>query len=161
MTNKEKKMITRSASWRFLVWYCNSLSRYINQVNTLKIYFHKFSTWCDLTRFCLHLDGGGIMDLFNLYCKIPDIFGRWRNFGSIFFNLKISDIFGKWRNFGCILIVLHNSWLFWMLEKFWIYFICTAKSLTFLDLYFENQLIVYIFKVSWLFAFSNQLTVII
>jgi hypothetical protein len=49
-----------------------------------------------------------------LYCKIPDIFGRWRNLGSILF-------------------VLQNSQHFWTVEEFRIYFVCTAKFPTFLD----------------------------
>ena len=54
-------------------------------------------------------------DLLYLYCKISDIFGRWRNIvGSILFVLQDSDIFRQWRNIR-------------------IYFICTTKFLTFLD----------------------------
>ena len=34
------------------------------------------------------LKGGGILDLFYLYCKISDIFGWWRNFRSILFVLQ-------------------------------------------------------------------------
>ena len=39
-------------------------------------------------KFLTFLDGGGILDLFYVYCKIPDIFGRRRNFGSILFVLQ-------------------------------------------------------------------------
>ena len=41
--------------------------------------------------------------------------------------------FGWWRNFGSILFVQQNSRHFWTVEEFWIYSICTAKFLTFLD----------------------------
>ena len=53
-------------------------------------------------KFLTLLDGGGILELFHLYCKI-------------------SDFFGQRRKFGCILIILQNSQHFWMFEKFWIY----------------------------------------
>ena len=49
------------------------------------------------------LKGGGILDLFYLYCKIPDILGHWWSFGSIS-------------------LVLQNYWKFLMVEEFWIYF---------------------------------------
>ena len=104
------------------------LSRYMKiRWIHMKIYFHEFSKWCDLTHLCLHLDGGGILELFYLYTKIPDSFGRWRNFGSILFVLKIPDIFLGWRNFGSILFVLQNSWHFWTVEEFWNYFVCTNQ----------------------------------
>ena len=101
--------------------------RYRDLNNSCEWYFQNH-----LTRFCLHLDGGGILELFYLYSKIPDSFGRWRHFGSVSFVLKIPYIFWCWRNFGSILFVLINIGdLFF---RKWIYFICTD-----------------IFKVSWLF----------
>ena len=60
------------------------------------------------------LKGGGILDLFYLYCKIPDVIGWWRNFGTVSF-------------------VLQNIWLFWTVEEVWMYFNYTAKFPTFLD----------------------------
>ena len=41
-------------------------------------------------KFLTFLDGGGIQDLFYLYCKIPDIFRGWRNLGSILYVLQNS-----------------------------------------------------------------------
>ena len=39
-------------------------------------------------KFLTFLDRGGILDLSYFYCKISDIFGRRRNFGSILFVLQ-------------------------------------------------------------------------
>ena len=51
------------------------------------------------SKFLTFSDDGGIQDLFYLYYKIPDIFGRCRNVGSILF-------------------VLQNSRHFWTVEDF-------------------------------------------
>ena len=67
-----------------------------------------------IAKFLTLLDGGGILELFYLYCKISDFFGQWRKFGCIlivpakfptfldvreildlfYLNCKIHDIFG-------------------------------------------------------------------
>ena len=102
------------AVWRILSNICTAIIKLReNQVNTYEDIL-SFCRWYDLTRFCLHLDGGGILDLFYLYCKIPDIIGWWRNFGTVSF-------------------VLQNIWLFWTAEEVWMYFNYTAKFPTFLD----------------------------
>ena len=100
------------------------LSRYMKiRWIQMKIYFYAFSKWCDLTRFCLYLDGGGILELFYLYSKIPDSFGRWRNFGSVSFVLKIPDIFWCWRNFGSILLFIFLYFIFFIFYFFINYFL--------------------------------------
>ena len=90
---------------------------------------------------------GGIQDQFCLYWKLPDIFGQWRNSGSILFVLQNSKHFQmveehrihlfvlqKFPTFldgggisGSILFLMQNSWHFRTVEEFRIYFICTAK----------------------------------
>ena len=45
----------------------------------------KYLTFLDSA---VEMDGGGILDLFYFYCKIPDIIGWWRNFGTVLFALQ-------------------------------------------------------------------------
>ena len=99
----------------FTIWYLSDdviwrVFVYIWMVEELWIYLicaAKFLTFLDgggiwiyfnwTLKYLTFLHSGGILDVFWLYCKIPDISGCWRNFGSILF-------------------VLQNSWHFWMLE---------------------------------------------
>ena len=77
------------------------------------------------------LKGGGILDLFYLYCKIPDILRQWRNFGSILFVLFLElFLFTKYKYlsfflcmFTCTQKLPQRSHTF--LKR--IYFICTAN----------------------------------
>ena len=61
------------------------------------------------------MDSGWIFrDLFYIYCKIPDIFGQWRNIWDLLYlYCKIPDIFWRWKNMvGSIFYVLQNFWRF-------------------------------------------------
>ena len=54
-----------------------------------------------------------------MYCKILDIFGRWRNkVGSILFVLQNSWRFQTVEEVGSILFVLQNSWHFQTVEDY-------------------------------------------
>ena len=77
------------------------------------------------------LKGGGILDLFYLYCKIPDILRLLRNFGSILFVLCLElFLFTKYKYlsfflcmFTCTQKLPQRSHTF--LKR--IYIICTAN----------------------------------
>ena len=79
------------------------------------------------------------MDLFYLYCKIPDILRQWRNFGSILFVLFLElFLFTKYKYlsfflciFTCTQKLPQRSHTF--LKR--IYFICTANYTKGLSIY--------------------------
>ena len=66
---------------------------YENQVMQYEEYFQK---WCDLTRFCLHLDS------WHFLC--------WRNFGSILFVLQNSWHFQTVEEFRIYFIYTNQNW---------------------------------------------------
>ena len=66
-------------------------------------------------------------------CLVHSKIETVEEFRLFYLHCKISDIFGQWRNSGSILFVLQNFRHFWTVEEFRIYFICTAKFRTFMD----------------------------
>ena len=77
-----------------LLWLCTTITKvHENQVMQYEEYFQK---WCDLTRFCLHLDS------WHFLC--------WRNFGSILFVLQNSWHFQTVEEFRIYFIYTNQNW---------------------------------------------------
>ena len=99
----------------------------ITYINAFKTFFFFFKRWCNQNKL-LHHYFQTVLNLFKIWSSQNKLLHHY--FQKV---CKIPDIFGRWRNSGSILFVLQYSWHFWTVEEFWIYFICTSKFLTFLD----------------------------
>ena len=109
----------------------------------MKIYFHTFSKWCDLTRFCLHLNGGEILYLLQKSWHFQTVGNMVGSILFVFTYSKSGDYFGIFGG-NCLGIITDCLYL-------WEFF---GNSFEILWEFFENS-----FEILWEF-FGYSLVIV-